>query len=78
MSPVEGQPEMGLTHLAKEEHITHASSLTKLVWLIKNVTNAHKLTFTVATISFGIIMIGRYGSISADFPQTLQFCEVAA
>ncbi|KAL7267126.1 hypothetical protein RUND412_010299 [Rhizina undulata] len=52
-------PEMGLNELAKDEQITHASSLTKVLWLIKNATKAHQLTFAVAAVSFSIIMIGR-------------------
>jgi len=56
-------PEMGLQELAKQEHVTHASSLTKFTWLIKNAENAHRLTFTVAAVAFSVIMIGRYGSI---------------
>lgn len=53
------QPEMGLIPLAKEEKITHASTLTKLYWLIKHIPQAHKLTFAVAGTSFAVIMIGR-------------------
>ncbi|KAI5785049.1 putative sulfate transporter [Peziza echinospora] len=53
-------PEMGLQELAKQDHITHASSLTKLVWLIKNASKAHRLTFTIAVVSFSIIMAGKF------------------
>lgn len=52
-------PEMGLQELAKQERISHASSLTKFTWLIRNAENAHRLTFTVAAVAFSVIMIGR-------------------
>jgi MFS superfamily sulfate permease-like transporter len=50
---------MGLIPLAKEEHITHASTLTKLWWLLKHAPQAHMLTFAVASASFAVIMLGR-------------------
>ncbi|KAF8532838.1 sulfate transporter family-domain-containing protein [Trichophaea hybrida] len=52
-------PEMGLIPLAKEEGITHASTLTKLYWLIQHIPQAHILTLAVAGTSFAVIMIGR-------------------
>lgn len=60
-------PEMGLEELAKQEGITHASSLTKFFWLIKNAENAHRLTFTIAVVAFSVVMVGRYGS-SIPYP----------
>ncbi|KAI5809265.1 sulfate transporter family-domain-containing protein [Pyronema omphalodes] len=52
-------PEMGLIALAKEEHITHAPTITKIGWLIRHVGDAHMLTLGVAAVSFAVIMIGR-------------------
>jgi high affinity sulfate transporter 1 len=52
-------PELGLIPLAKEEHITHASTLTKLWWVTKHIPQAHVLTLSVAAVSFSIIMISR-------------------
>ncbi|KAF8457592.1 sulfate transporter family-domain-containing protein [Kalaharituber pfeilii] len=53
-------PEMGLQELAKHDHVTHASSLTKIVWLFKKFGKAHQLTFTLSFVCFSIIMVGRY------------------
>ncbi|MCJ1245746.1 hypothetical protein MMC30_002950 [Trapelia coarctata] len=53
-------PEMGLSALAKvSEGVNHGSSIDKLVFLVKNVGNAHELTTAVAFTSFAIIMICR-------------------
>jgi len=60
-------PEMGLQDLARQEHVTHASSMTKFFWLIRNIKNAHRLTFIVAVVAFSIIMIGRYGTITHPY-----------
>lgn len=53
-------PEMGLSQLAKETGILHASSVEKLVFLVKHTASAHGLTCGVAFGSFVIIMICRY------------------
>jgi len=50
---------MGLVPLAKAEHVIHASTLTKLYWLLRHLSQAHMLTFAVAGTSFAVIMIGR-------------------
>ena len=55
-------PEMGLDHLAKHDAggVSHGSSADKVVFLVKNVTQAHGLTCAVAFGSFAIIMFCRY------------------
>lgn len=50
---------MGLIPLAKEENITHASTLTKLYWLLSHISHTHALTFAIAATSFTVIMVGR-------------------
>lgn len=54
-------PEMGLSGLARvSEGVNHGSSVDKLIFLMKNVRSAHKLTTAVAFTSFAIIMVCRY------------------
>ena len=53
-------PEMGLVEQAKEMGVSHGSSVDKIVFLCKNVKNAHGLTCGVAFGSFAIIMTCRY------------------
>lgn len=50
---------MGLIPLAKEENITHASTLTKLYWMLTHASHTHTLTFAIAATSFAVIMVGR-------------------
>lgn len=45
---------------AKEAGVLHASTLQKALWLFQNFRNSHVLTLSVAAVSFGIIMIGRF------------------
>ena len=52
-------PEMGLARLAAK-HVAHGSSIDKLVFLVKNVHRAHKLTCAMSFTAFGIIMFFRY------------------
>lgn len=52
--------EMGLTRQAKAVHISHESSVEKLVFLVRNAHDAHGLTCAVAFGSFAIIMVLRY------------------
>lgn len=53
-------PEMGLSALARvSQGVSHGSSVDKLVFLVKNAGNAHKLTTAVASTSFAIIMVCR-------------------
>lgn len=53
-------PEMGLSALARvSQGVSHGSSADKLVFLVKNAGNAHKLTTAVASTSFAIIMVCR-------------------
>ncbi|MCJ1313468.1 hypothetical protein MMC25_007146 [Agyrium rufum] len=53
-------PEMGLATIAKHtEGVSHGSSITKIVFLAKNLGNAHGLTCGVAFGAFVIIMICR-------------------
>ncbi|KAF3039912.1 hypothetical protein E8E12_006547 [Didymella heteroderae] len=51
-------PEMGLARLAAK-HVAHGSSLDKLVFLVKNIHRAHKLTCAMSFTAFGIIMFFR-------------------
>lgn len=53
-------PEMGLTKRASMVHISHESSVEKLMFLIRNARYAHGLTCAVAFGSFAIIMVLRY------------------
>ncbi|KAH0612518.1 uncharacterized protein H6S33_008898 [Morchella sextelata] len=53
-------PELGLTDAAKAAGVLHSSSLTKAVWILRNLGGAHTLTFAVAAVSFSIIMVGRH------------------
>ncbi|KAI9726700.1 MAG: hypothetical protein M1834_008635 [Cirrosporium novae-zelandiae] len=50
-------PEMGLSRLAKD--VSHGSTVEKLMFLIRNVGNAHGLTCGMAFGSFTIIMFFR-------------------
>ncbi|KAF2010290.1 hypothetical protein BU24DRAFT_399511 [Aaosphaeria arxii CBS 175.79] len=51
-------PEMGLARRAADE-VSHGSCLDKIVFLVRNVGNAHGLTTAVSFGSFGIIMFFR-------------------
>ncbi|MCJ1268583.1 hypothetical protein MMC22_008471 [Lobaria immixta] len=51
--------EMGLSRQAKAVHISHESSVEKLVFLVRNAHDAHGLTCAVAFGSFAIIMVLR-------------------
>lgn len=53
-------PEMGLSERAKLVHISHESSVEKLMFLMKNARYAHGLTCAVGFGSFAIIMVSRY------------------
>ncbi|KAK6346649.1 hypothetical protein TWF696_006769 [Orbilia brochopaga] len=50
-------PELGLTAAAKEEHVTHASSVTKVDFLIRNITNIHGETALLSIVSLSVILI---------------------
>ncbi|MCJ1428439.1 hypothetical protein MMC29_006349 [Sticta canariensis] len=52
-------PEMGLTKRASMVHISHESSVEKLMFLMRNARYAHGLTCAVAFGSFAIIMVLR-------------------
>lgn len=52
-------PEMGLAKLSKEAGVAHGTSFDKLIFICKEVGNAHGLTCAVAFGSFAIIMICR-------------------
>ncbi|PSN70579.1 high affinity sulfate transporter 1 [Corynespora cassiicola Philippines] len=51
-------PEMGLAKLAADQ-VSHGSCLDKLVFLVRNIHNAHGLTCAVSFTAFGIIMFFR-------------------
>jgi MFS superfamily sulfate permease-like transporter len=56
-------PELGLQHLAAQVGgVAHGSCVDKMVFLFKNVGNAHALTAAVSLGSFAIIMLFRYVS----------------
>jgi MFS superfamily sulfate permease-like transporter len=52
-------PEMGLAKLAADE-VSHGSTVDKLVFLVRNVSNAHGLTTALSFTAFGVIMFFRY------------------
>lgn len=52
-------PELGLAALAEEVGVNHGSSVDKIRFIVSNAGKAHKLTFTVAGVSFVVIMIFR-------------------
>ena len=52
-------PQFGLDRLAEESGVSHGSSVEKIAFLAENVDQVHLPTFTVAIVSFSIIMICR-------------------
>lgn len=52
-------PELGLQKLAKEMHVDHDSAIQKLIFLIRNVNQAHRLNSIVSVSAFLIIMVCR-------------------
>lgn len=52
-------PELGLSRLADNAHIGHASSIDKLTFIFKNLDQVHTLTLAVAATSFVVIMVCR-------------------
>ncbi|RSL76824.1 hypothetical protein CEP51_009614 [Fusarium floridanum] len=52
-------PELGLAKLADEAGVSHGSPVEKIQFMIRNIHEAHGLTFAVAGISFLFIMICR-------------------
>jgi MFS superfamily sulfate permease-like transporter len=52
-------PELGLSRLADDAHIGHASSVDKLAFIFRNLDKVHTLTFAVAATSFVVIMVCR-------------------
>jgi len=54
-------PELGLSKLAAETpEVAHGSTMDKLWFMFTNLHNVHALTFTVAAVSFVVIMVCRY------------------
>ena len=53
-------PEMGLKHLEKLAGVDHGSSMEKIMFLVRNIGEAHALTCWVSFGSFAIIMLCRY------------------
>jgi len=49
-------PELGLNHLAHDANVSHASTLEKMEFIVKNLRNVHALTATLAFIAVFIIM----------------------
>jgi MFS superfamily sulfate permease-like transporter len=52
-------PELGLSKLADETGVSHASPVEKIEFMVRNAGKAHGLTFAIAGISFLFIMICR-------------------
>lgn len=65
-------PEMGLAKLAADE-VSHGSCLDKVVFLVRNVGNAHGLTTALSFTAFGIIMFFRY--VQGYKPYELQLID---
>jgi len=56
-------PEFGLGRLAAETPgASHGSTVDKLTFLFNNLNNVHRLTFTIAAVSFALIMVFRWVS----------------
>jgi MFS superfamily sulfate permease-like transporter len=54
-------PEMGLTHLASGAGgVSHGSCVDKIIFLVRNIPNAHATTTAVSFGAFAIIMVCRY------------------
>lgn len=51
-------PELGLAEITKLG-VAHGSSVDKLVFVVRNLSSIHRLTFIVAAVSFVIIMTSR-------------------
>lgn len=58
-------PEMGLARLAADE-VSHGSTIDKMIFLVRNLGNAHGLTTALSFTAFGIIMFFR--SVRRLFP----------
>lgn len=52
-------PEMGLARLAADQ-VSHGSCLDKMIFLVRNLRNAHGITTAVSFGAFAIIMFFRY------------------
>jgi MFS superfamily sulfate permease-like transporter len=52
-------PELGLSRLADQARIGHASSVDKLAFIFRNLDKVHTLTLAVAATSFVVIMVCR-------------------
>ncbi len=50
---------MALNHLAVEEGISRSATITKIIFICKNIPRTHLLTFIVALVSFSIIIVCR-------------------
>lgn len=59
-------PELGLQKLAKEMHIDHASAIQKLMFLVSNISQAHRLNSIVSISAFLIIMVCRSVSFCVE------------
>lgn len=56
-------PETGLTQRAKDAGVSHGSTVTKLIFFVRNVSSSHGLTAAVSLGSFAIILLFRYVSL---------------
>lgn len=75
-------PEMGLVELQKKQGLDHGSSMQKLVFILRNIGQAHALTCWVSFSSFAIIMSFRcvtsYSSNTTAAVLSLSHCRLNA
>lgn len=53
-------PEVGLTQLSKDTHVSHGTTVEKLFFFFRNIEHCHGLTTAVSFGSLAIIMSFRY------------------
>lgn len=58
-------PEMGIARLAAKE-VSHGSCVDKVIFLVRNIPKAHKLTTAVSFSAFAIIMVSRLVHLRRD------------
>ncbi|KAI9369719.1 sulfate transporter family-domain-containing protein [Aspergillus egyptiacus] len=68
-------PELGLAKEAKHAHVTHGSTVDKLVFIVRNISYSHSLTAAVAFTSFAVIMVFRTLKkiLQPRYPQVIYF-----
>jgi MFS superfamily sulfate permease-like transporter len=68
-------PELGLARKAKETGVSHGTTVSKLLFILRNVGDCHLLTSVVSLVSFGIIMLFRTVKkwMMPRYPQVVYF-----